>query len=402
MKKLLIALAALILCALAYFLLSPSHKNDISYLTEPVIIGDITKQVTATGEVSAVQLVSVGAQVSGQIKKLHVKLGQEVRKGELIAEIDSVPQENQLNIDRAKLDSYKAQLAAKKVSLRVALTQHNRVLGLRQRDAASREALEDAENVLELAKAEVTQLESQIRQTQIAVETDQVNLGYTKITAPLDGMIVSVPVDEGQTVNANQTTPTIVQIADLNTMEIKIEISEGDICNVTPGMPIEYTILSRPEETYHAVLTSIDPGLTTLTDGSYKATSSGSSVSSSSSSSSSTTANAVYFYGKAQIDNRKGPLRIGMTTQNVITVARSENALLAPIMSIISTKQGKFVRVLDEEGSPQRRAVTTGLSDGVHIEILSGLKEGEKVVTTQLTSKDIQDELTRRNPRPRR
>ena len=376
MKKLLIALAVLILCALAYFFLRPSNKSDISYLTEPVIIGDITKQVTATGEVSAVQLVSVGAQVSGQIKKLHAKLGQEVRKGELIAEIDSVPQENQLNIDKAKLDSLKAQLAAKKVSLRVAQTQYNRTLSLRQRDAASREALEDAENALELTKAEVTQLESQIRQTQIAVDTDRVNLGYTQITAPLDGIIVSVPVDEGQTVNANQTTPTIVQIADLNTMEIKIEISEGDICNVAPGMPIEYTILSKPEETYHAVLTSIDPGLTTLTNGSYKTTSSGSSMSSSSSSSTSS-ASAVYFYGKAQI-------------------------LLAPIMSIISTKRGKFVRVLDEKGVPQKRAIATGLNDGVHVEILSGLKEGEKVVTAQLTTKEMQDELTRRNRTPRR
>ncbi|MBO4311828.1 MAG: efflux RND transporter periplasmic adaptor subunit [Desulfovibrionaceae bacterium] len=401
MKKLLIALAVLILCALAYFFLRPSNKSDISYLTEPVIIGDITKQVTATGEVSAVQLVSVGAQVSGQIKKLHAKLGQEVRKGELIAEIDSVPQENQLNIDKAKLDSLKAQLAAKKVSLRVAQTQYNRTLSLRQRDAVSREALEDAENALELTKAEVTQLESQIRQTQIAVDTDRVNLGYTQITAPLDGIIVSVPVDEGQTVNANQTTPTIVQIADLNTMEIKIEISEGDICNVAPGMPIEYTILSKPEETYHAVLTSIDPGLTTLTNGSYKTTSSGSSMSSSSSSSTSS-ASAVYFYGKAQIDNRNGPLRIGMTTQNVITVSQSKSVLLAPIMSIISTKRGKFVRVLDEKGVPQKRAIATGLNDGVHVEILSGLKEGEKVVTAQLTTKEMQDELTRRNRTPRR
>lgn len=120
----------------------------------------------------------------------------------------------------------------------------------------------------------MTELESQIRQARIAVNTDEVNLGYTRITAPLDGTIVSVPVDEGQTVNANQTTPTIVQIADLDKMEIKIEISEGDITAVKPGMPITYTILFQPETEYKATLTSIDPGLTTLTDGSYKTTSS--------------------------------------------------------------------------------------------------------------------------------
>lgn len=119
------------------------------------------------------------------------------------------------------------------------------------------------------------------------MNTDEVNLGYTRITAPLDGTIVSVPVDEGQTVNANQTTPTIVQIADLDKMEIKIEISEGDITAVKPGMPITYTILSNPETEYNATLTSIDPGLTTLTDGATRPPRiDGSSASSSSSSSS--------------------------------------------------------------------------------------------------------------------
>ena len=179
----------------------------------------------------------------------------------------------------------------------------------------------------------MTELESQIRQTQIAVNTDEVNLGYTRITAPLDGTIVSVPVDEGQTVNANQTTPTIVQIADLDKMEIKIEISEGDITAVKPGMPITYTILSNPETEYKAVLTSIDPGLTTLTDGSYKTTSS---TGSSSSSSSTSSNNAVYYYGKALIDNKQGPLRIGMTTQNVITVADVKDALLVPVIAVQS------------------------------------------------------------------
>ena len=399
MKKLFVLLLVIAVGGVLAFWLLPPSDDDMVYLTEPVVRGDIVKQVTATGEVSAVQLVSVGAQVSGQIKKLHVKLGQEVRQGDLIAEIDSVAQVNQLNTDKAKLNSYQAQLAAKKISLRVAETQHARTKKLRAKDAASREALEDAENALALAKAEVTQLESQIRQTQIAVETDALNLSYTQITAPLDGTVVSVPVDEGQTVNANQTTPTIVQIANLNDMELKIEISEGDISSVKPGMPIEYTILSQPETVYTATLTSIDPGLTTLTDGSYKSTSSGSSSTSSSSSSSS---EAIYFYGKAHIDNKNGPLRIGMTTQNVITVAKAENALLVPITSISSGPRGKIVHVLGDNGLPHKRSVTTGITDGVHTEIISGLQEGDSVIIAQLTREEREEELSRRGPRPRR
>ena len=134
-----------------------------------------------------------------------------MKKGDLIAEIDSVPQLNQLETDKARLQSYESQLAAKKVALKIAKTKYDREMQLKKRDAASKESLEDAENAYALAKAEVTELESQIRQARIAVNTDEVNLGYTRITAPLDGTIVSVPVDEGQTVNANQTTPTIVR-----------------------------------------------------------------------------------------------------------------------------------------------------------------------------------------------
>ena len=400
MKKKLFLIAALAVAAAvaAWYVLRMDQGDGMAYLTEPVTIGNITRTVNATGEVGAVQLVSVGAQVGGQIKRLHVVLGQDVKKGDLIAEIDSVPQLNQLETDKARLQSYESQLAAKKVALKIAKTKYDRERQLKKRDAASKESLEDAENAYALAKAEVTELESQIRQTQIAVNTDEVNLGYTRITAPLDGTIVSVPVDEGQTVNANQTTPTIVQIADLDKMEIKIEISEGDITAVKPGMPITYTILSNPETEYKAVLTSIDPGLTTLTDGSYKTTSS---TGSSSSSSSTSSNNAVYYYGKALIDNKQGPLRIGMTTQNVITVADVKDALLVPVIAVQSGNGKKFVRVLGPGDKPERREVTTGIADGIHIQILSGLKEGDAVITAQVTQQeqDAQGQQRHRGPR---
>ena len=398
-KKILVPLAILIVAAAAWFLFRPDHGSEIAYLTEPVIVGDMVKTVNASGEVGAVQLVSVGAQVSGQIEKLHVKLGQKVKKGDLLAEIDSDAQINQLETDKARLQAYESQLKARKVALKIAQTQYNREVQLKRRDAASRASLEDAENALALARAEVDEIESQIKQTQISVNTDEVNLGYTRITAPLDGTVVSVPVDEGQTVNANQTTPTIVQIADLDQMENKIEISEGDIAVVKPGMPIAYSILSDPETIYHTTLTSIAPGLTTLTDGSYKTTSSSGGLSSSSSSS--TTSNAVYYYGKALIDNQNGPLRIGMTTQNVITVAEVKQAVLAPVVSVRSRDGRKIVYILLDDGTVEEREVTTGLSDGIHTQILSGLKGGEAAITAQLSQQEIAAETRQRHPRPR-
>ncbi len=368
--------------------------NDVTYMTEKVRTGNISQVVEATGEVAAVNLVNVGAQVSGQIKKLYVVLGQEVKQGQMIAEIDSQTQENTLNTDRAKLDNYKAQLEARKIVLNVSKRQYDRELVLIKTDSTSQQNLENARDAYATARANVNEMESLIRQTQIAINTDETNLGYTKIRAPLDGTIVSVPVEEGQTVNANQTTPTIVQIANLNDMEIDIEISEGDITKVKPGMAVDYTILSEPNRVFHATLDSIDPGLTTLTDGSYDKSSSGSS------SGSSSTNAAVYYYGRAYVNNTEGKLRIGMLTQNTIQVSSAENVLVVPNITI-STQKGKHVvRVLTGKNQVEQREVETGISDGVYTEIKSGLSEGEQVISSEVVKGEQVGETTRmRRPR---
>ncbi len=398
MKKFIIAALVLLIAAAAFFFWQRSKSGqEIAYLTETAVRGDIRRTVSATGEVGAVQLVSVGAQVSGQIKKLHVVVGQTVKTGDLIAEIDSVPQVNQLETDRALLQSYKAQLESKRINLRMAERQYKREKALRSNDAASQESLENMENSWALAKADVAVLESQIRQTELAVSTDEVNLGYTRISSPLDGVVVSVPVDEGQTVNAMQTTPTIAQIADLEHMEIKIEISEGDITAVKPGLPLSYTILSEPDDIRQAALNSIDPGLTTLTDGTYKNTSS---IGTSSSGTGTSSSEAVYYYGKALVDNKDGRLRIGMTVQADIAVAEAKNTLLAPLMAVTDKSGLKSLRVQGPDGRPETRTVTTGISDGIKVEILSGLKEGEEIVTGQLTKAEI--EAQGRGGRPHR
>lgn len=385
------AVIVLILASLVFWI--TTREDDVTYMTEKVRTGNISQVVEATGEVAAVNLVSVGAQVSGQIKKLYVVLGQEVKQGEMIAEIDSQTQENTLNTDKAKLDNYKAQLEARKIILAISRKQYDRERILIKTNSTSQQNLENARDAYATAKANVNEMESLIRQTQIAINTDETNLGYTKIRAPLNGTIVSVPVEEGQTVNANQTTPTIVQIANLNDMEIDIEISEGDITKVKPGMKIDYTILSEPNTVFHARLDSIDPGLTTLTDGSYD-------KSSSSTSSSSSSNEAVYYYGRAYVDNPEGKLRIGMLTQNTIHVSSAENVLIVPSITI-SSQQGKhFVRVLTDKKKVEKREVETGISDGVFTEIKSGLNDGEQVISSEV-SKGEQIGETSRMRRPR-
>ncbi len=381
----------LIVAAVSFWILT--QEDDITYMTERVRSGNINQVVEATGEVAAVNLVSVGAQVSGQIKKLYVVLGQEVKQGEMIAEIDSQTQENTLNTDKAKLSNYKAQLEARKIILNISKKQYDRELVLIKTNSTSQESLENAHNAYATAKANVNEMESLITQTQIAINTDETNLGYTKIRAPLDGTIVSVPVEEGQTVNANQTTPTIVQIANLNDMEIDIEISEGDITKVKPGMDVTYTILSEPNTIFKAKLDSIDPGLTTLTDGSYD-------KSSSTSASTSSSSEAVYYYGRAYVENPEGKLRIGMMTQNTIHVTSAENVLIVPSITITSRQDKHYVRVLSDDNTVERREVEVGISDGVYTEIRSGLAEGERVISSEVIKGEQIGETSRmRRPR---
>lgn len=386
------AIIVLIVALLSYWLVT--RKDDVTYMTEKARVGNISQVVEATGEVAAVNLVNVGAQVSGQIKKLYVVLGQEVKQGDMIAEIDSQTQENTLNTDKAKLTNYKAQLAARKILLNVAKKQYDRELVLIRTNSTSQQNLENAKDAFATARANVNEMESLIKQTQITINTDETNLGYTKIRAPLNGTIVSVPVEEGQTVNANQTTPTIVQIANLGDMEIDIQISEGDITKVKPGMPVDYTILSEPNTTFHAKLDSIDPGLTTLTDGSY-------SKSSTSSSSSSTSTAAVYYYGRSYVKNDEGKLRIGMMTQNTIIVSSAENVLVVPTIALTNQNNTYSVRVLTDKNKTEKRDVQIGISDGVYTEIISGLAEGEQVITSEVGKNEKVGSSSTRSRPPR-
>lgn len=364
----LVALAALFGCK-AWF-----KDEPVSYITEPVIRKNIEKTVNATGEVKAIELVTVGAQTSGKIEYLPVKVGQRIQKGDLIAQIDSTTQENDVNSTKAKLTSLKAQLNAAEISAKIADKQFVRERQLLKKNAASQEDFENAKDAFEAAKAKVTELKASIAETALALNTAETNLGYTKITAPLDGVVVSVPVKTGQTVNAAMNTPTIVQIADLSQMEILIEISEGDIGKVQTGAKVTYTVLSAPETVYETTLKSIDPGLTLLTNGEYTEV-----VGSD---------EAIYYYGRLVVDNPDGALRIGMTTQNVIYVAQADNVLTVPVLAVKKDGAQSYVNVLTPTGI-QRHAVITGLSDGVDIEIKSGVSDHDTVVIAQMSESEV-------------
>lgn len=361
-------LAAIAFAAWSYFF---KQEEQVRYLTEPVKRSAIRQTVSATGEISPSNLVEVGAQASGQIKKLYVELGQHIKKGDMIAEIDSTTQTNTLNTNKAKLDTYRAQLVSAQIALRSAEKKYQREVALWREDATSKEELEDAEDALAAAKASVTELKSSIKQMQIAINTAEADLGYTRIAAPMDGTVVAIPVEEGQTVNANQTTPTIIQLANLETMLNKMQIAEGDITKVKAGQPISFTILSEADAPFHAKLDSIDPGLTTMSQGEY-------------SNSTDTTENAIYYYARALVPNAEGKLAIGMTTQNTIEINGAENVLVVPSLAVKNQNGKSVVRILGADGKAVEKTVTTGLKDSMNTEIKSGLKEGDKVILSEL------------------
>ena len=372
-KRFFILLGLLLAAGAAYYFLSSNSKQETTYLTESVTRGNVEKTVVASGSVESVNEVDVGAQASGKITKLYVKLGQEIKKGEMIADIDSTTQINTLNTKKAALVSYQAQLRAKKTAYDVALSSYNRLSKLYTQKATSLDNVNTAKSTLDNAKAEVEAVEANIKQAEIEVNTAETNVGYTKITAPMDGTVISVPVSEGQTVNANQTTPTIVTIADLSKMKIKPEISEGDITKVKAGQKVSFTILSDSQTLYHSVIDSVDPANTTTTDSS-------STSSSTSSSNSNSTTSAIYYYANVLIDNPDRTLRIGMTTENNIKIANAKDVLLVSNMAIQKRDGKSFVNVLNDKNQPEQREVETSVQNDFHTEIKSGLNEGEKVI----------------------
>ena len=386
MKKTKILIILLILGVGGYFIYDKFFKikdEKVEFITKKAKKGSFSKKVDATGEIFATELVDVGAQVSGQIKKLYVKLGDQVKKGDMIASIDSSTQQNNIDNKEAQLAIYKAQLESAKVALNIAKTQFDREKALFAKNATSKQEFESAKNTFSSNSAKIKELEAQIKQTNIELSTAKINLGYTKITAPRDGTIVSVQVEEGQTVNANQTTPTIVNIADLSRVKMKMQIAEGDITKIEVGTPVEYSILSESTKKFQTTVSSIDPGLTTLSDGSYGSSSTSSSSSSSSSSS------AVYYYAQSIVDNKDGILRIGMTTQNELLIANVKDAIIVPSIGIKKDENGNSYVYLLKDGKAVKTEVKTGIKDNLDTQIISGVNEGDEIITSQGSSSEI-------------
>lgn len=349
-------------------------------LTAKVTRGDVEETVLASGILKPSRLVAVGAQVSGRITAVAVALGQQVKAGDLIAGIDSVTQENALKIAEAALASTRAQRRERETTLALNEQTLERYRQMLERRAVSQSDYDNAAAAVTITRAQIEALDAQIAQGEVGIRTAQANLGYTRITAPIDGTVLSIVSQEGQTVNANQSTPTIVILGQLDTMTVRAEISEADIVKVREGQALWFTILGEPQTRYDAVLRSIEPAPESIrSDSSIAATTSGSS---------SASTGAIYYNGLFDVPNPDGRLRTYMTAQVNIVLGRAEGVLTIPAAALGPRDADGFhsVRVPGADGQVARRKVRIGLNDKVTAQVLEGLAEGDLVVTGQGTA----------------
>ncbi len=357
------------LCALALLLAwRPQAKAPASdYITASAKARDLEQLILADGTLKARKQVSVGAQVSGQIKKLHVTLGQEVKQGDLLVEIDDLPQQNALKDALAQRDNLQAQLDSKEATLRNARLAYQRQQQIVARGLGSTADHDSAKATLDETLADIRALNAQRVQSEIAVDTARVNLGYTRILAPFSGTVVAMPVEEGQTLNASQSTPTLLKIAQLDTMTVEARISEADVINVRVGMPVYFTILGNSQRRFEGSLRAIEPAPDTINDDD---------------TTSSSDSSAIYYHGLFEVPNQDGQLRISMTAQVYLVVARLKDALVIPAIAV----QGDQVRVVDDGGRISLRRVKVGLNNKVDAQILSGLSTGERVIVSEVSA----------------
>ena len=332
--------------------------------TSPVTRAAIEETILASGTLKAVRAVDVGAQVTGQIKTLHVAIGDSVQTGDAIAEIDDTTKRNDLLKAQATLKQNKAQRAAKVATLKKAELEYKRQKRMLAREATSQKSFEAARADRLTAKASVAQLDAQIVEAKIAVDTAEAALRYTKIVSPIDGIVVSVPVKEGQTINAVQSAPNIATVAQLNRMTVEAEISEADVVRVKPGQRVYFTILGNPDKRYQATLRAVE--LEPRSSGSDK---------------------AVYYNGLFEVDNPGHMLRIGMTAEVSIILDRAEDALTIPASALGGKEpDGRYrVTVVKDDGAFEQRLITVGIDNNVTVQVTGGLKEGEQVLSTSRT-----------------
>jgi macrolide-specific efflux system membrane fusion protein len=327
--------------------------------------GTIEEVVTSQGKLEAKQYVDVGTQVSGQLKKIHVEIGDAVTKGQLVAEIDPRVYESQVEASEARLNSLKAQLNQQKAEAKLAEQNLKRNQSLIAVDAISRQALEETESQAAAAKAQTDSIAAQIQETESNLKGTRTNLGFTKIYAPMAGTVTTMPAREGQTLNANQSTPTVLQVANLDVMTVRAQVAEADVPRLKEGMPAYFTTLGNTERRWQGKVRQIQPAPQIVND-------------------------VVLYDVLIDVKNEGRRLMTGMTTQVFFIFGKAENATIIPAEALTrrapdqDNEKGKAYRVMVQTDSGrEQRVIHVGLQTRAQAEVTDGLGAGEHVFVSR-------------------
>lgn len=358
--------------------------KDSKYRTERISRGDIRATVTATGTMNAVVTVLVGTQVSGTIQSLYVDFNSPVKKGQILAQIDPVSFQAQVDQARANLLVAKANVEKAEAALLEAKRTLERNKTLFQKNYIARSDQDTAETTELSARAQVSAAKAQVQQTRAALDYAENNLRYTRIVSPVDGTVISRNVDVGQTVAASFQTPTLFNIAqDLTKMQIDANIDEADIGKIKVDQPVEFTVDAYPEETFRGKVFVIRSAPITVQ-------------------------NVVTYDVVVKVDNPGLKLKPGMTANVSIILEEKQSVLRIPNAALrfkpegyglnLGGLKGAGVWVL-KDGAPARLQVKTGISDGSYTELVNGsLKENREIVVEAVengSKKDNRDAAPR-------
>ena len=357
-SKIWIALLVVVIVAVAAWALSGGKKEEaINFKEEAVGLQTLQNSVTATGTIEAVTSVTVGTQVSGIVNKLYVDYNSQVKKGQVIAELDKTNLLSELNTAKANLESAQSSLNYQSANL-------NRYQTLYKKGLV---AADDYENALLTYR----QAKEQVATAKESVQKAQTNLGYATITSPIDGTVVSKSVEEGQTVAASFSTPELFTIAkDLTNMQVIADVDEADIGGVKEGNRVTFTVDAYPDDTFEGTVKQVRLEATT-------------------------TNNVVTYEVVISAPNADLKLKPGLTA-NVTIMTHERSGVLAvanKALRFTPTKEtvGKDIKIVDCKGKNKvwtlngktltAHPVTIGQSDGIHTEVIKGVKKGQKIVT---------------------
>ncbi|MFA6052352.1 MAG: efflux RND transporter periplasmic adaptor subunit [Methylobacter sp.] len=357
-----IFLILLILAAAGYSLLQPKRPKDENKTIVTVTLGDIEENVTAQGKLEPKEYVDVGAQVTGQLQKIYVQIGDNVTAGQLLAQIDPRIYAARVQADEANIKNLQAQLIGQQAQVVFSQQQYDRNRELLKSKGVSLQDYQNSEFNLKKAVATAVSIQAQIEQVQSTLTGDRTNLGYTKIYASMDSTMVDQKAREGQTLNANQSTPTILQLAKLDTMTVRAQVAEADVMRLKPDLPVYFSTLGSSERRWQGKIRQILPTPEMIN-------------------------NVVLYDVLVDVDNQDRQLMTGMSTQMFFVLGKAEQVPQIPVAALGArvrdedNQNGAAYRVKEvtDEGV-QEKTVHVGLRTRRFAEIRDGVAVGAQLL----------------------